>query len=106
MKLIYQNEDIDENAFEEIFKLYEFPEEVKQKLNKPFSEKEIETALLFTPNRSPGPSGITIIFFKTFKNQLVPILTKIANKALLEGKIDEFLLNGLITLIPKSINLK
>ena len=104
MKLIYQDESIDEDAFIKIFELIQFPEHVKMNLNKPFTEKEIEKALLLTPNKSPGPSGMSVTFFKTFKNQVVPILTKIANTALLEGKIDEFLLRGLITLIPKKEN--
>jgi len=94
MKKIYQNEDIDEVAFKKLFELHEFPEHIKIKLNNPFTEKEIRNALHLTPNRSPGPSGISAKFFKTFQNQLIPSLTKIANKALLEGKIDEFLLKG------------
>ena len=86
-----------DNALRELEKTIEFLEEN-------WTEKEIRNALLLTPNRSPGPSGISAKFFKTFINQLVPTLTKIANKALLEGKIDDFLLKGIITLIPKKEN--
>ena len=98
---VYQNDQID---FESISKLEQgtkFNKKVKDILNKKFTEKEIRNAIKMTPNKAPGPSGIRITLFKKFINQFVPILTKLANEALITGKIGEFLLNGLITLIPK-----
>ena len=72
-----------------------------KKLNKEFSFKEIRKAVLSTPNKAPGPSGVKIIVFKKLIDIFAPILTKIANQALLNGNTSQFLLKGNITLIPK-----
>lgn len=98
---VYQNEEIEMESISKLEHGEIFNKKIKDILNKKFTEKEIRNAIKMTPNKTPGPSGIRITFFKKFINQFVPILTKLANEALSTGNVDNYLLNGLITLIPK-----
>ncbi len=98
---VYQNDEIDLESVSQLSQGGKFNKKIKDILNKKFTEKEIRNAIKMTPNKAPGPSGIRITLFKKFINQFAPILTKLANEALLTGNIGDYLLNGLITLIPK-----
>lgn len=81
-----------------------FDNQTKDTLNKKFTEKEIRAAIKMTPNKEPGPSGVRVTLFKKMIDHFAPILTKIANEALLCGITGEFLMQGTITLIPKKEN--
>ena len=101
MQKIYQNEQIDQEIINKMEIGPPIEEKWKKKLNKEFSIKEIRKAIMSTPNKAPGPSGVKIIVFKKLIDIFAPILTKIANQALLNGNTSQFLLKGNITLIPK-----
>ncbi len=81
-----------------------FSKKSRQTLNKPFRSKEIRKAILLTPNKAPGPSGVRISLFKTFIVHFSTILKDIANEAMEKGVTSEFLMKGIITLIPKKEN--
>ena len=104
MQKVYTSEKIDIDSIEALEIGTKFDEKMKEELNEPFTVKEIREAIRITPNKAPGPSGVRITFFKKMIDQISPILTEIANKALLEGKTSDFLMKGLITLIPKKEN--
>ena len=53
------------------------------------------------PRKSPGPSGISGAFFKTFPIKSAKIAFLIAEKARLTGKLPNCLTQGIISLIPK-----
>lgn len=102
---VYQrNNIVDWENIDKLKNGKKFEEKDIKILNKKFSLKEIIYAIKMTPNRAPGPSGIRITLFKTFIQQFAPILKDVANEALLNGTTSEFLLNGIITLIPKKEN--
>ena len=101
MQKIYTNEKISLDSIMKLKHGKPFDKKVKEELNKPFTVKEILNAIRLTPNKSPGPSGIKITLFKTFSQQFAPILTEIANEAMEKGSTSEFLMKGIITLIPK-----
>ena len=98
---VYRDDEIDMESVDKLYHGDTFGKETHKILNKRFTEKEIRESIRRTPNKAPGPSGVRISLFKTFINFFAPILTKIANEALLTGFTEEYLLQGLITLIPK-----
>ena len=101
LKKLYTKEEANFEKLEDLDVGGKISKDSKNILNQEFTEEEIIEAIKGTANRSPGPSGIIITLFKKFPKYFAKILKTIANFALKHGKIDEFLLKGHISLIPK-----
>ena len=76
-------------------------EEIDQ-LNRPIIRNEIEDIRKTLPTiKSPGPEPFTGEFYKTYKEELVPIFLKLFQKVEEEGTLPKTFYDTTITLIPK-----
>ena len=71
-----------------------------ENMNRPITSNEIETVITnFPTNKSPGPDGFTGKFYKTFREELTPILLKLFQNMAEGGTLPNSFYEMTITLI-------
>ena len=89
------------DRFLEKFNLPRLNQEETEIMNNPVTSTEIETVTKNLPkNKSPGPDSFTGEFYKTVRQELMPILLKLFQKIAEEGTLPNSFYEA-ITLIPK-----
>ena len=69
---------------EKFLEKYNIPKlnEEAESMNRPTTPHEIETVVKKLPiHKSPGPDGFTGEFYKTFKEDIIPILHRLFQKS-------------------------
>ncbi|MBZ3884038.1 LINE-1 retrotransposable element ORF2 protein [Sciurus carolinensis] len=93
-------EDI--NRFLETYELPKVNQEDIHNLNRSISSNEIEEVIKSLPTKkSPGPDGFSAKFYKTFKEELIPILLTVFHEIEEGGTLPNSFYETNITLIPK-----
>uniref|UniRef100_A0A803SRX2 Reverse transcriptase domain-containing protein n=1 Tax=Anolis carolinensis TaxID=28377 RepID=A0A803SRX2_ANOCA len=104
-KQLYKKENIDKGnigKFLSKLKLEKINDEQRLSLNKEITTEEIEKAIKnLHNNKSPGPDGYTAVLYKTLQEELIPVLRRIMNKALMNEELPESWKQGEIILIQK-----
>ena len=90
------------DKFLDSYNVPKLSQEKTDNLNRLITRKEIETAIKSIPtNKTPGPEGFPGEFYKTFREDLIPILFKLFQKIREDGTLPNMFYDANITLIPK-----
>ena len=102
---LYANKMDNLEEMDKFLEKYNFPklnQEEIENLNRPITSMEIETVIRNLPeNKNPGPDGLTAELYQKFREELTPILLKLFQKIVEEGKLPNSFYEATITLIPK-----
>ena len=76
------------DKFLERYNLPRVDQEEIENMNRPITGNEIETVIkILATNKSPGPDGLTVKFYQTFSEELIPTLLKLFQKIAEEGTL-------------------
>ena len=90
------------NKFLGEYNLPKLNQEEIENLHRPVTSLEIKTVTKNLPtNKSPGQDGFTGEFYQNFREELTPIIPKLFQKIVEEGKLPNSLYEAIIALIPK-----
>ena len=90
------------DRFLEKFNLPRLSQEEIEIMSNPITSTEIEAVIKNLPkSKSPGPDGVTGEFYRTFRENLMPILLKLFPKITEEGTLSNSFFEATIILIPK-----
>ena len=91
------------DRFLDKFNLPRLNQEEIEIMNNPITSTEIEAVIKknLPKNKSPGPDSFTGEFYKTVRQELMPILLKLFQKIAEEGTRPNSFYEATITLIPK-----
>ena len=90
------------DKFLEKFNLPRLNQEEMENINRPITSTEIETVIKnLSTNKSPGPDDFTGEFYRTFREELTPILLKLFQNIVVGGTLPNSFYKATITLIPK-----
>lgn len=101
----FQSKKCDEAASSEF--LYEPPNTMvsqvnTDKMNKKITENEVLQAILsFKNGKCPGEDGLSIDFYKIYKESIVPMLTQLYNEGAEKNKLPDSFYFGIISLLYK-----
>ena len=85
-----------------MYNLPKLNQEDIENLNQPIAINEIEAAIKSLPSKkSPGPDGFPGEFYKTFIEELIPILLNLFHEIERNGTLPNTFYEANITLIPK-----
>lgn len=103
---LYKTEQDEDNYSAKIFlerlPLPKFNTEDKKQLDVEVSEREVLQAInSLQNNKSPGPDGFTIEYYKVFTTKLLSPFTKMIKESLEKGKLPNSLEMATIILLPK-----
>ena len=104
-KQLYANKMDNLEEMDKFLEKHNFPrlnQEEIENINRPITSTEIETVIKNLPtNKSLGPDGFTGKLYKTFKEELTPILLKLFQNVAEGGTLPNSFFEATITLIPK-----
>ena len=90
------------DKFLETYNLLKLNQEEPESLNRLIIAGKIEIVIKKLPaHKSPGPERFTGEFYKTFKEELTPILLKLFQKVQEEGRLPNSFFEASIILNPK-----
>jgi len=87
----YANRMDNMEEMDKFLEKYNFPklnQEEMENLNRPITSMEMETVIRnLLANKSPGPEGFSVEFYQNFREEITPILLKLFQKIVEEGKL-------------------
>ena len=93
------------DRFLEKFNLPRLNQEETEIINNAITSTEIEAVIKNLPkDKSSGPDGFTGEFYQTFREELMPILLRLFQKAAEEGTFPNSFYEATMTLIPDKDN--
>uniref|UniRef100_A0A803TII6 Reverse transcriptase domain-containing protein n=1 Tax=Anolis carolinensis TaxID=28377 RepID=A0A803TII6_ANOCA len=104
-KTLYTKDQIEKEGIVKFLnnqKLAKITDKHRELLNKEISKEELYKAIKkLDPSKAPGPDGFTAGYYKTFEQELSPMLLKIMNQAMQNEIIPNTWKEAIITLIHK-----